>query len=211
MVNNLKKELSFDTKERILKAALEVFTEKGKFGARMQEIADRADINKAMLHYYFTDKDTLYEKSLEYMFSKLFSRLISTFDVDTPFPEKVKQLINTHIDFLFENTGFPRIITRELADGGEVFKKVIRDLIKSGPIAIPETFINHINKAKENGEIRDVDTEQVIISILGMNVFYFIAKPVIDVIWNIQPENQKKFIENRKQSIVDFIVHGLKK
>ena len=61
----MKRKIYGDRKEKILIEAIKVFIEKGKYGARMQEIADKAEINKAMLHYYFTDKDTLYEKSFE--------------------------------------------------------------------------------------------------------------------------------------------------
>jgi len=211
MVKTMQAQISHDTKERILKAAIKIFTDKGKYGARMQEIADEAQVNKAMLHYYYTDKNTLYEKSLEHIFSQLFERIATTFDENDPFPEKVKKYVNVHVDFLYENLGVPRIIIREFADGGDVFKKAITNITSNVSFPIPETFINHLDKAKEKGEIRDVNTEQIIISILGMNVFYFIAKPVVDVIWNIQPENRKKFIEERKKSIVDFIIHGLKK
>ena len=85
----MKKEISYDTKERILTAAIEVFTDKGKYGARMHEIADRADINKAMLHYYFTDKDTLYEKSFEYIFTNLFIRVADIIDEEVTFLDKI--------------------------------------------------------------------------------------------------------------------------
>ena len=206
----MKKEIVLNTKERILKSAIKVFIDKGKYGARMQEIADNAKVNKAMLHYYFTDKNTLYEKSFEYIFTNLFSRFISTFDEEKPFMDKISKFVCTYIDFLAENTGLPRIIIRELADGGEVFKNVISTLIRQEPFFIPIAFMDHINNAKEKGEIRNIDTVHIIINILGMLVFYFIAQPVINTIWDIKPEEQKDFIEARKKSIIDFIIHGLK-
>ena len=206
----MKKEISYDTKERILTSAIEVFTDKGKYGARMQEIADKAEINKAMLHYYFTDKDTLYEKSFEYIFTNLFLRVADTIDKEGTFLDKIGKFVDIYIDFIAENIEITRIILRDMADGGQVFQKVMKKLTQQENFFIPLKLKYIIDKAKKNGEIRDVDTVQTIISIIGMSIIYFIGKPVMDVIWNLKPEEQESFIKARKEGIIDFIVHGLK-
>ena len=206
----MKKEISYDTKERILTAAIEVFTDKGKYGARMQEIADKAEINKAMLHYYFTDKDTLYEKSFEYIFTNLFIRVADIIDEEVTFLDKIGKFVDIYIDFIAENIGITRIILRDMADGGQVFQKVMKKLTQQENFFIPLKLKYIIDKAKKNGEIRDVDTVQTIISIIGMSIVYFIGKPVMDVVWNIKPEEYKSFIKARKEGVIDFIVHGLK-
>jgi len=206
----MKKEISYDTKERILTAAIEVFTDKGKYGARMQEIADKAEINKAMLHYYFTDKDTLYEKSFEYIFTNLFLRVADIIDEEVTFLDKIGKFVDIYIDFIAENIEITRIILRDMADGGQVFQKVMKKLTQQENFFIPLKLKYIIDKAKKNGEIRDVDTVQTIISIIGMSIIYFIGKPVMDVIWNLKPEEQESFIKARKEGVIDFIVHGLK-
>ena len=206
----MKREISHNTKERILTAAIEVFTDKGKYGARMQEIADKAEINKAMLHYYFTDKDTLYEKSFEYIFTNLFLRVADIIDEEVTFLDKIGKFVDIYIDFIAENIEITRIILRDMADGGQVFKKVMKKLTQQENFFIPLKLKYIIDKAKKNGEIRDVDTVQTIISIIGMSIVYFIGKPVMDVVWNIKPEEYKSFIKARKESVIDFIVHGLK-
>ena len=206
----MKKEISYDTKERILTAAIEVFTDKGKYGARMQEIADKAEINKAMLHYYFTDKDTLYEKSFEYIFTNLFLRVSDIIDEEVMFLDKIGKFVDIYIDFIAENIKITRIILRDMADGGQVFQKVMKKLTQQENFFIPLKLKYIIDKAKKNGEIRDVDTVQTIISIIGMSIIYFIGKPVMDVIWNLKPEEQESFIKARKEGVIDFIVHGLK-
>jgi TetR/AcrR family transcriptional regulator len=203
-------EISHDTKERILKAAIDVFIEKGKYGARMQEIADRAEINKAMLHYYFTDKNTLYERSIEYIFTNLFLKIEGFLEKERTSVDKIGRFVDIYIDFLAENVGITRIFAREMADGGYVFKKVMRNLTQKSGFFTPLTLMDIIDNSKESGEIRDVDTVQTIISIVGMSLFYFIGKPVVDTIWNIGPENQDDFIRARKKSIIDLIHHGLK-
>jgi len=163
-----------------------------------------------MLHYYFTDKDTLYEKSLEYIFTNLFLRITDIIDEEETALDKINKFVDIYIDFISENIGIARFIAREMADGGQVVKKVIKKLTKQENIFIPLRFIDIIDKAKRDGEIRNVDTVHTLISILGMSIFYFIGKPVIDTIWKIKPEDQESFIRARKESIIDFINHGLR-
>lgn len=203
-------EISHDTKKRILEAALKVFSEKGIYGARMQEIADEAKINKAMLHYYYTDKETLYEKSLEYIFTTLFSRVWSIVDEDGQPLEILGKFVETYIDFLSENIGFTKIMGREMIDGGQVAKKIFGNLLQRGDTFTPLKLKAFLDNAKRERRIRKVDTEQTIISILGMTVFYFLSKPIMDFIWDVKPEEQKKFIKVRKEHIIDFIIHGLR-
>jgi len=206
----MKKEISHDTKERILTSAIEVFIDKGKYGARMQEIADKAEINKAMLHYYFTDKDTLYEKSFEYIFTNLFLRVADIIDKEGTFLDKIGKFVDIYIDFISENIEITKIMLREMADGGHVFKKVMGKLTQQENFFIPLKLEYIIDNAKQNGEIRDVDTVHTLISIIGMSIIYFIGKPIMDIVWNVKPEEQESFIKARKECVIDFIVHGLK-
>ena len=64
-------EIPTQTEKKIIEAATTVFSEKGKDGARMQEIADTAGINKALLHYYFRSKNKLFKIVFLYQFKKL--------------------------------------------------------------------------------------------------------------------------------------------
>lgn len=208
----MKKQLPVDTKERILRAALEVFVEKGKYGARMHEIAERAEINKAMLHYYFTNKDTLYEKSIEYIFSSIFNRVEKVFGEEENFEAIIRNFVYTYNDYLRKNFHIARVIQREMMDGAVVLKRIIkkyasRDSVIFGPAHIK----NVMEKLIQTGEIRNIDTVQTLISIIGMNVFYFIAKPVLETLWDVKPGDSDEFLEKRKECIADFIIHGLRK
>jgi len=200
-----------DTKERILNAAIGIFVEKGKYGARMQKIANKAGINKAMIHYYFTDKDTLYEKSFEYIFKNIFYKVSKFLNKDIPFEKKLEKFIDTYLDYVSKNIEIPRLIFREIADGGEVLKRVMNKIsTEDNVFFIPVKITEIMNEAKQEGEIREIDVKQTIISIVGMSIFYFIGRPIIDIIWDIKPEDFNDFIEKRKESIVDLILHGIK-
>lgn len=203
-------EISHDTKKRILEAALKVFSEKGKYGARMQEIADEAKINKAMLHYYYTNKENLYEKSLEFLFTTLFSRLWNFIEDDMSSLDVLVKFIDTYIDFLTENSGLIRIIGREMIDGGPVLRKIFSKLLHQEKTFNPLKLVVVLEKAKKEHKIRKIDPEQTVISILGMIVFYFMSRPVLNFILNVKPEDQKEFIKARKASVIDLIIHGLR-
>jgi len=198
-----------DTRSRILEAAVDEFSEKGKYGARMQAIADRAGINKAMIHYYFTDKETLYESVFQFFFSDLFGKFSAIIDEQQSFENKLERLIAAYIDMLSANERIVRLMQREFADKGKTVKKAIRKLSQSGSVFFPEVIRELIDQAKADGVVRNVDTVQTLISIVGMSVLFFVGRPIIETIWDIKPENQREFLEARKKSIVDMILNGL--
>ena len=207
----MKKELTADAKERILAAAIDVFIEKGKYGARMHEIAEKAEINKAMLHYYYTDKDTLYEKSLEYIFTQIFMKVEQAFKKDIGIENKITNFISIYIDFLAANVRITRLIMREIIDGAPVIKKIIGGFITEETwLFSPITIRKILDEAKSKGDIRNVDSVQTIISVLGMSLFYFLTKPVMDEIWGLKPENYNMFVKRRKESITDLVLNGIK-
>src|SRR6267154_6338960 len=76
------------TRAAILKAALEEFMHEGPSGARTEEIARRAGVNKALLYYYFKDKEGLYTAALEQVFTGLHDRVMSVLDNQTLLPRE---------------------------------------------------------------------------------------------------------------------------
>src|SRR5712675_2082556 len=89
------------TKAAILKSALEEFAHEGATGARTDEIARRAGVNKALLYYYFKDKEGLYAAALEQVFSGLHERVVAVLDrTDLPPREKLLLYARTHFDYI---------------------------------------------------------------------------------------------------------------
>jgi TetR/AcrR family transcriptional regulator len=100
--------------ERILAAAKKVFTTKGMAGARMQDIADEAKINKALLHYYFRDKDKLFEVVFLEEAQKFFPKINGIFNSDAPLFEKIENFVNEYIDEMQENPYLPWFVMNEI-------------------------------------------------------------------------------------------------
>lgn len=199
------------TEEKILHAAMNVFVKKGRYGAKMQEIADEANINKAMLHYYFRSKDKLYTKVFESLFTKIFGSLHVVFKKDISFKEKLTAFIDQYTDLIAQNSQIPLFIMRELSEGAEEIKPVMKKLLSSRDINLPFTFIQSINDAIQKGEIRTIHPAQLLITILGSVVFYFMAEPLLMVVLKNDPGfKREKFIEQRKKIVVDIILNGIK-
>src|SRR5258708_9813962 len=98
----------------ILQAALEEFANEGPSGGRTDEIARRAGVNKALLYYYFKDKEGLYAAALEHVFSGLIARVSSVLDrTDLPPRERLLLYAQTHFDYIAGSPAYPRAVQRQ--------------------------------------------------------------------------------------------------
>lgn len=198
-----------ETEEKIIQAATEVFLQKGKDGARMQEIADHAGINKALLHYYFRSKDRLYDKvfetTLESFFGEFFDAILEN---DNP-QQFLKGFIEKYINALSRRPEVIRFIIWEIGQGGVNFSKVAQAIFaERGFSEIPFPAI--IQQAINKGEIRPVDPVQFMLSAIGMCLYPFIAQPLIEKLFVGIQVNSAAFLENRKKEVFDLIWNGIK-
>ena len=200
---------TLSTRDKILHTAQHIFIEKGKDGARMQEIADQAGVNKAMLFYYFNNKELLYLEVLRSIVGRLFQNVNEVVISEHEPRKKLEQLVEAYINFLIENEGLPRIMLREIASGGETIGKIFNETLSQGENPISMKIHSMIENSIQQGQFRQVDPIQTIISIVGMCVIYFIANPLLRHIFSLKDIDQKKFIEDRKKHIVDLLEYGL--
>lgn len=201
-------ETATETETKIIQAATEVFLEKGKDGARMQEIAQRAGINKALLHYYFRSKDKLYEKVFrEKVFNfldELFSSVPKTDDIKTV----LKQFTANYLDLISTHPELVRFILWEIKQGGQYMGDALKDITdKHGFSKFP--FLDKVQNAIQSGTIRSVDPLHLIISVIGMCVYPFIAQPLLEkAIPGIQV-GSTVFLQKRKEEIFNLIWEGI--
>ena len=198
-----------NTESKIIDAAMEIFSEKGRHGAKMQEIADRAGINKAMLHYYFRNKENLYRTIFKTAFSNIFNKLESSVDFNAGFDVQMKQIINCYIDMLSKHQKLPLFISRELGEGGATARSVVKEYFKTG--RLHHHLRESMMKAMNTGNIIPVDPRQLIITIIGSSLFFFIAEPIVFTIFPGEDDfDRKKFLEERKEAIFNTLYYGLK-
>lgn len=201
-----------DTKKIIIESAYKEFAEKGFDGARMQKISERANINKAMLHYYFKDKETLYEKVIEY-FHNLFDKIIEEENVDANNREIfIKQTIEAYYKIFFEYPDFKKIFIQELASGLKTIKKILKKQNPKELNKIMERFflLNKIKDLQNKNEIRrDIDSEQIMLCIVGLMESALMQTLVVSKVLDYNTEELAKFIDKRKKAIQYILVKGL--
>ena len=197
------------TEQKIINAAREIFLEKGRDGARMHEIAERAGINKALLHYYFRSKDKLhtevFKKEIHSFFESLFSSIPETDNIQ----ELIIQFINNYIERLAARPELIRFIIWEIQQGGNTLAEVLKNILANhGYSEFP--LLKKIDEAITTKKIRKADPLQLTISIIGICVYPFIAKPILEKIFtNIQIDS-KEFQEERKAEVFDLIWMGIR-
>lgn len=195
-----------NTEEQILDAAKNVFQTKGMDGARMQEIADKAGINKAMLHYYYRSKQQLFEAVFKNAFSLLAPQLNAILNDDSSIEDKVKNFSSNYISFIIKHPYLPNFIIQELNRNPEFILK-LKDQ-KGFPNL--EKFKKQVALEVKKGIIKPISAEQLFINILALNIFPFVAKPLIKAFANIDNEDYKQLMVNRKTEVANFIINSIK-
>ena len=192
--------------EKILNAAKRVFENKGMSGARMQEIADEAKINKSLLHYYFRSKQLLFEAVFKTAFNRLAPQINKIFNSDASIFEKIKDFSNNYTAFMIRQPYLPNFIFQELNRNPDF----VKELISTKSFPSMKKFQNQITVAVNNGEIRPIASEQLFINILALNVFPFIGAPLLKGFINADDKEYKTILEHRKTDVSDFIIQSIK-
>ena len=192
--------------EKILNAAKRVFENKGMDGARMQEIADEAKINKSLLHYYYRSKQLLFEAVFKTAFNKLAPQINKIFNTDESIFEKIKNFSDNYTSFMIKHPYLPNFILQELNRNPDFVKELIST--KSFPSI--EKFQDQIRDAVKKGEIRPIESEQLFINILALNIFPFIGASLLKGFLNATDKEYKTILERRKTDVSDFIIQSIK-
>ncbi|MBK8599715.1 MAG: TetR/AcrR family transcriptional regulator [Flavobacterium sp.] len=195
-----------NTETEILIAAKEIFHQKGMAGARMQEIADKAQINKALLHYYFRSKQLLFEAVFKSAFSLLAPQLQKVLNDDSDLFEKIKNFTENYISFVIKHPYIPNFVIQELNTNPEFVNK----LKSETNFPSIDKFKLQVNDAIKLGVIRPIEAEQLFINIIALNIFPFIGEPLLMALVNVDKESYDRLLENRKTEVSKFIINSIK-
>lgn len=190
---------------KIMAAARVEFASYGLAGARVDRIAERSGVNKAMIYYHFGSKENLYQKVINTVVGDIaaFLNKVST-NVTDPM-EVLEKVAAFYQDMFYRAGDFRAIFLRELAAGGGRLKEAFATVFSDQEVHKKMKAI--IDQGIKSGLFRDVDSIQAITSFMGMNIFYFIASPIINQMWEIK--NEERFLQKRKTEVPDLFLHGL--
>ncbi len=192
------------TENHILIAAREVFIAKGYEGARMQEIADHAGINKALLHYYFRSKEKLFEAVFSEVASNLFPAMKQMLEAELELKEKIALFIRIYLKALEENPFIPAFIINTLNTNPDSFLKYIK---KAG--LNPKLIQKQIDDEAARGIIRAVKAEHLMVNIIAMCIFPFVARPIVQNVFDMNNDEYRAYLGSRQAEILDFVLKSI--
>jgi TetR/AcrR family transcriptional regulator len=195
------------TEEKIFEAATLVFEEKGMDGARMQDIADKAGINKALLHYYFRTKDHLFETVFQLLAGKMLGKFAPVFEKDLSLEEKIRFFFKQHITFMQENPRLPSFVLNEINRNPARIKKLLKTVDFKKLWELLE------NKHKDELKMYNINIEsvpQIMSTIAAISVFPFAARGILEGIFDSLGVDFDIYIEERKVFAADFVLGALK-
>jgi len=196
------------TEEKIFEAATDVFVEKGMDGARMQDIANQAGINKALLYYYFRTKDRLFNAVFEKIADKILRKFAPVFDEKLSIEEKIRFFFKEHITFLQENPKLPAFILNEINRNPARLRMILNNIdINSMWLMLYE---QHSEELIEYN-ITQAALPQIMVSMAAMSVFPFAARGVLEGIFEKTGINFDQYIEQRKEFAAEFVIKAIKK
>ena len=198
------------TRAAILKAALEEFSHEGAAGARTDQIARRAGVNKALLYYYYKDKEGLYAAALEEAFSGASARIMAALDTPgLPPRDKLLKYVEAHFDYIASVPWYPRLVQREfMRGGGRTLSPVASRVIERYGKPIYSKLSNLVREGVSCGEFRRVDPDQTVTSLLGLITFYFISLPTQRIMNSGDPTSPER-IAARRAAVLDFVSAAL--
>lgn len=195
------------TEEKIFNAARIIFQKKGFAGARMQEIADEAGINKAMLHYCFKNKQQLFEAVFMNAFSQLAPQINEIFNSKETVFDKIRKFTHSYISFVIHNPFLPQFLIQEMNNNPEFVMTFLNHDNKPNP----SVLIAQIEKEIEAGIIKPIPPKQLLLDVFSLTVFPFAAQMMIKGILQITEPEFNQMMEERKTSIAEQIINSIKK
>ncbi len=201
-MNEVKKD---STEQKIIEAAKTVFIKKGMDGARMQEIADEAGINKALLHYYFRSKQKLFEAIFSNLFQQIFPNILTLMDQAKTIQKRISEFLEHYLDILLKNPYLPAFVIKEINRDPQYFVALFRSL------GIQPRFIfAAFEQEMDAGKIVRMDPRELMINLLSLCLFPLAAMPLMQLMMfeNNSPA-YAQFLKERKTTVTQFVLNSI--
>lgn len=192
----------------ILQAAIHEFAHEGIAGARTDAIARAAKVNKALLYYYFKDKEALYGAALDQVFGGLMARVMEVLSQDLAPREKILAYAGAHFDYIASHPLYPRIVQGEMMSVGRGRATQVERIVKQYFQPLFARLAGVLKQGQASGEFRAVDPMQFVPSMIAIIIFYFTSAPVVRIMTGKDPWSRER-IAARRAAVLDFISAAL--
>jgi TetR/AcrR family transcriptional regulator len=200
----LRRARDLSTARRIVAAAEQIFAEQGLAGARMDEIARAARVNKALLYYYFRSKQELHRFVLEALFSQLRAGVEEPRVAEISPRERLSAVIDHYFSFVRQHPNYPRLVQREMMNRGRNVEWIVSEYYRP----LHDRLLRTIEEGVSAGEFRAVDAQNAVFTVISLMVFYFAAAPVLSRLEGHDAMRPQE-VARRRRAVQDFLEHGL--
>jgi TetR/AcrR family transcriptional regulator len=197
-----------ETRARILDAALQEFSAHGLAGARTEQIASIAGVNKALLYYYFDSKENLYLASIEMISAKIRDRTMAVFLRESSPGERVLRSAIEHFDRILTQHEFQGLMQQEMIRMHKGESSALPLLVKRVFAPAMTMYQSMVREGIESGELINADWMQIQLASLGANIFYFLSAPVWRILLPTEPFSNEA-LEYRRKAVVEFLGQAL--
>jgi TetR/AcrR family transcriptional regulator len=198
------------TRAAILKAAVHEFASEGVAGARTDQIARAAGVNKALLYYYFKDKEALYGAVVDFIFEGMRDRLNEVLDSDLPPREKFLKYVGTHFDYVASSPHFPRVVQQEMMRAGRKKSPHLKRIAQTHFHPIFAKLSKLFEEGMQSGEFRQVEVRPFVTCMVGAILHYFNTVPFRAAFGESDPLAPEAIAAQRR-AVLDFVSHALLK
>jgi TetR/AcrR family transcriptional regulator len=192
---------SDQTRDRILHAAIREFSEHGLAGARTSAIAGAAHVNKALLYYYFRDKEALYTAALEEVAGKVAGDALAVLSLECSPGERILRFVLQHFDRIFSHHGFQALMQQEMVRFRTGQSNAMSIIAEKAFEPTWDLALDTVRQGIDSGELCSVDPMQLMYAALGANAFYFLSAPMVRLIAAIDPLEPSALAARRTAAI----------
>jgi len=197
------------TEELILKAAHKIFTQKGYAATRMEDIAEEAGINRALLHYYFRSKEKMFGLVFEDVFRGMFSGIQEILSSKLALNEKIAGIVSHEIDTMAKNPDLPLFVIAELTRDPNKLADILQVDLQRRKLMV-ENLDNQLKEEIQKGNIKEISAFSLLLSIMGLCVWPFAARGLIQSILGFDKSSFVGIAAARKEELIRFIIDGLR-
>ncbi len=192
-------------REQILLAAEQVFAEKGFKGATTREVAEKAGVVNSLIFYYFQNKTALYEAVFQGFFGQLEELIQWNLSLDLDRFGQLRHFLFTFTDYATKHRNMMRILLREIIDNGFMVRTIAENYFSP----LYEISKEFLEQGKQQALFREIDPLHFTHSLIGVNIFYFVAEPVIRAAGETDPYGAGE-VEKRKVEVWNLIRASLR-
>jgi TetR/AcrR family transcriptional regulator len=193
-----------DPRERIIFSAESVFARKGFAGARTQEIASLANVNKAMIHYYFDSKEKLYHAVLDKILFDLIKLQQESVRGELSFPKQLERFLIGFFDYVATHKNFSRLTSMELGSNDRYLIRLAETFFKP----LFDRGVAFIRAGVSAGAFQKINARHFLISIYDLTMGYFSNAEFVGMMFGEDPLSEK-MLKERRDMVLDVVFHCL--